>query len=374
MYDQTKLDSLMEKSDVSLILSNTRHNIRYLTGGYCYHFHARSTRMALSQYLPFVGILKGHPEKAFYIGRTEELGQIESEKMWIPNIVETVRGTIPAAESIVKTVLSLGLEESIIGVELPFIPTDTYLSLCKGLPKAKFIDVTFILDELRAIKTKNEILVLQRVYNRVAESIQAAFAGSRPGNTTYETAARVELEMVKRGVGFLFALVCAGPGFLRAPSSSSRWEKGQILHIDAGGEENDYIADICRMGCIGEPSSLAKDLYSACIEVQNHVRQMIRPGLPCNELLREGDRFSKQYPFSSYSRFVAHGIGMVPYEQPAISYDNISSLKEGMIISVETDFLHPQVGHVKIEDAVVVTASGCDGLGDLGRDWHIIQI
>jgi hypothetical protein len=39
---------------------------------------------------------------------------------------------------------------------------------------------------------------------------------------------------------------------------------------------------------------------------------------------------------------------------------------------IETDFIHPEIGHVKIEDAVAVTESGCEGLGDRGRDWHVI--
>jgi len=29
---------------------------------------------------------------------------------------------------------------------------------------------------------------------------------------------------------------------------------------------------------------------------------------------------------------------------------------------------------VKIEDAVVVTETGCEGLGDAGRDWHVVLI
>jgi Xaa-Pro aminopeptidase len=45
-----------------------------------------------------------------------------------------------------------------------------------------------------------------------------------------------------------------------------------------------------------------------------------------------------------------------------------------MVLSIETEFLHPEVGHVKIEDAVAVTADGCEGLGDLGRDWFVVPL
>ena len=43
-----------------------------------------------------------------------------------------------------------------------------------------------------------------------------------------------------------------------------------------------------------------------------------------------------------------------------------------MVLSIETEFIHPEVGHVKIEDAVAVTENGCEGLGDLGREWRVI--
>ena len=44
-----------------------------------------------------------------------------------------------------------------------------------------------------------------------------------------------------------------------------------------------------------------------------------------------------------------------------------------MVLSIETDFEHPEVGRVKVEDTVVVTPQGPEGLGDLGRQWTIAE-
>jgi Xaa-Pro dipeptidase len=135
----------------------------------------------------------------------------------------------------------------------------------------------------------------------------------------------------------------------------------------------DYLADICRMGCLGEPSTLARDLHGACIEVQESVRGLVRAGLPGRELLREGERAVRAQRFAEYGRFVAHGIGMVSHEQPILTPDDPRPLEAGMILSIETDIIHPEVGHVKIEDAVAVTETECEGLGDQGRDWHLVR-
>jgi Xaa-Pro aminopeptidase len=318
-----------------------------------------------------VGLPRGRFEEAFYVGRVDERSQIETEGLWIPHRIATPLGTVNAAEGVIRAVRQLAIPEGTIGVELPFLPGDALLTLQRGLPKATFVDVTPVLEELRAVKTPAEVVHLRAVYDRVAEAIQAAFAAGRPGVTTAEIARQVEQGMAQRNVAFLFAFTCAGPGTLRAPSSA-RWESGRILHIDAGGEEGDYLADICRMGCLGEPAPLARDLHAACIEVQGRVRQIVRAGLPGRELLREGEQAVRATRFAECGRFVAHGIGMVSHEQPALSARDPRPLEAGMILSIETDFIHPEVGHVKIEDAVAVTDDGCEGLGDLGRDWHII--
>ena len=41
-----------------------------------------------------------------------------------------------------------------------------------------------------------------------------------------------------------------------------------------------------------------------------------------------------------------------------------------MVISVETTLLHPRRGFIKLEDTVVVTASGYEIYGEGGRGWN----
>ncbi len=369
-FDAKKLNGLMEEAGLSLVLASTRHNVRYLTGGYYFHFYERFTRIGTSQYLSFVGLPHRRLEEAFYVGSPDEKGQIEVEGLWILNRRAASRGTVSAAKAAAGTIRKLGLGEATIGVELPFLPADAFLVLQRALPRAGFQDATPVLDSLRAVKTAAELAHLRTVYDRTAEAIQASFAAGTPGITTAAVAERVRQEMATRRLTFLWAFTCAGPGTLRAPSQA-QWERGRVLQIDAGGEDGDYLADICRMGCLGEPSPLARDLHAACLAVQDLVRKQVRAGFPCQELLLEGDRAIRGHRFGPYGRFVAHGIGMVSHEQPEITPTNASPLEAGMVLSIETEFIHPDVGHVKIEDAVAVTDSGCEGLGDLGREWQI---
>jgi MoaD family protein len=371
-FDAGKLTRLMADAGLDLLLACSRHNVRYLTGGYYYHFHSRGQRMGLSQYLPFVGLPAAGPAEAFFVCRPEERPQVEAAVPWIARLVEALRGTVSAAGAAAETVQCLGIDGGRIGVELPFLPADAYLELRRRLPVATFVDATPVLEELRAVKTAAELALLRDLYARLAEAIAAGFRAGAAGITTREIARQVEREIVGRGMGFLYALVCAGPGTLRAPAAVP-WEPGRILHIDAGAEGEDYLADICRMGCRGEPSPLARDLHAQCLAIQGAARARVRAGTPCREVLLAGEDALRASPFARHGRFVVHGIGMVSHEQPRITPNAERPLEAGMVLSVETDFIHPEVGHVKIEDAVAVTVTGCEGLGDAGRDWHVVR-
>jgi Xaa-Pro aminopeptidase len=55
---------------------------------------------------------------------------------------------------------------------------------------------------------------------------------------------------------------------------------------------------------------------------------------------------------------------------PYTSHDAKRPLEAGMVISIETTMQHPKRGFIKIEDTVVVTETGWEGLGDTGRGWN----
>ena len=147
-----------------------------------------------------------------------------------------------------------------------------------------------------------------------------------------------------------------------------------MLELDCGGERFGYVSDIARMGCMGKPSALADDMLHEILAIQERARALVRPGVPCAELYLEGERAFQASRFAAGGgAFEAHGLGIVPGEPPLIRPTNRRPLEAGMVLSIETDFEHSEVGRVKVEDTVVVTPAGAEGLGDLGREWTIVE-
>ena len=372
-FDSAKLDHLMDEAGMDLLLASSRHNVRYLTGGYVYHFHERGQRMASTQYLAFVGVPRGRVGDAFYIGASGEKMGLEVLPLWIGQRNLDAGDAATSAAAAATLAKAYGAASGTIGVEMPFLPASTLRALQAGLPSATFVDATDLLHELRAIKTDAEIAILRAVSDRVATAIQAGFHAGHDGVPTRELAATVEREMSTHGVTFLWAFTNAGPGYLRAPSET-RWERGRMLHLDCGGEEQDYLADICRMGALGEPPALGRALTDACLEIQGMVRRQLRAGMTYGEVNAAAQDALQSSSHAAIGRIVAHGIGMVSHEQPMINRPEQAgrTLQSGHILSLETEFLHPEIGHVKIEDTIAITPNGAQGLGDIGRELQVI--
>ncbi len=375
-FDGDRLQRLMREHQVDVVLATTRQNVRYLTGGYYLSFYARTPRFGGGQYLPVVGIPAANLESAFYVGRKDPVLDEEDYigvfgPFWIPNRHWIQRGgsmSAAAGETAAQVLRSRGLAGSTVAVETPFLPADAYDALRRSLPEASFVNATPLLAELRAVKRPAELERLRQVHRLTAGAIRAVLREGRPDQTTQQLAVKVQRRIEERGAGFLYVFTNVGPGFLRA-ASSEPWGKGRALHLDAGAELDEYIGDVARMGSIGAPPALAMDLFGACLDAQERIRGAVRAGLPCRDLWRIGTGALTTGRWGPYGRFLAHGIGMVSHEPPEVNRDNSRPLEPSMVVSIETEYLHPDAGHVKIEDTVAVTPTGCEGLGDVERDW-----
>lgn len=379
-FDAAKLERLMADAGIDLILATSRHNVRYLTGGYYLPTFKRLEPMGVSQYLPFVGLPRRAVEAAFYVGiavpdADEEQAIDAYGGMWIEqrHWVPELRGALATrtTERAARAVRELGLAGATVGIEHAFLPVESFEVLRRELPEATFADATPLLAELRAVKSARELAVLRQVHEQTAQAIRAVLTTSVSGETSQAIEARLEREMAGRGLHRIFSFVCIGPGYDRYPSAR-RWQPGCALNIDTVAELDGYLSDLARMASLSEPPPLALELFALCTVVQARVRETIGPGVPCGEVYRVGTEAVRRGPSGAQGNFVAHGLGLVSNEYPTFSVDSVRPLEPGMVISVETEYRHPAVGHVKLEDTLAVTATGAEALGEFGRDWCVV--
>jgi Xaa-Pro aminopeptidase len=377
-FDANRLDELMEQAGIDILLASSKHNIQYLLGGYRFFFFDLMDAIGISRYLPILVYERGRPDRAAYIANPMEGYERDLGKFWVPNLKNAAWTTRQSIELALDHIRSLGRPVNRIAAEVSFLPGDAMLLLQSGLPGVEITDALFPLERLRARKTPEELDLLRTASERVIDAMLTVFKSHGPGTTKLELANAMRREEAARDLTFEYCLITTGQSHNRAPSEE-RWEQGEILSLDSGGNYRGYIGDLCRMGIFGEPDSELVDILGEIEEIQQTARRPIRAGALGREIYEAAQPLVSRSAHRGYMSFVAHGMGLITHEAPRLTSsgpvpypgdDAERPLEDGMVISVETTVLHPGRGFIKLEDTIAVTENGCDAFGDKGRGWN----
>ena len=377
-FDTERLDRLMDEQGFDVLVVTSKHNIQYLLGGHRSFFFESMDAMGLSRYLPVFVYAKGEPQKAGYFGHRMDRFQNEVRPFWVAENNNKSSGSIDAMEKAADYARKLKPDAKRIGIETAFVPVDAAAVLRKTFPHAELGDALFVLERLRAIKSPEELEMLRIASDKVIDSMAVVFKNFGPGSTKAELAEALRREETTRGLTFDYCLIAAGSSLNRAPSEQ-RWEKGDVLSLDSGGNYHGYIGDVARMGVIGEPDAELVDLLAEVEAVEQASMKPIRPGALGKDIYAAANEVLHKSKVHNHTEFLAHGMGLVSHEAPRLTnsgpvpyddYDAGRPLEAGMVISVETTLQHPQRGFIKLEDTVVVTPKGFEVYGDRIRGWN----
>lgn len=377
-FDAARLDRLMEEAGIDVLLATSKHNVQYLLGGHRAFFFDYMDAMGLSRYLPVFVYPKGKPDKAAYFGHRLENFQVQNEPFWVSETQASSSGSIDVMQKAIDYVRKSGLPAGRIGAELAFLPVDSGAALRNGFPDSKIEDAVFVLERLRVIKSPDELAKLRIASNAVIDSMMTVIASHDPGATKRELTEALRREETNRGLTFEYCLITAGRSLNRAPSEQ-RWDKGDILSLDSGGNYHGYIGDVCRMAIHGEPDAELEDLLAEIETIQRAAMKPMRSGVMGGEIYAAAEPLVRQSKQHNHMHFLAHGMGLVSHEAPRLTasgpvpydaYDATRPLETGMVVSVETTLQHPQRGFIKLEDTVVVGDKGFEIYGEGGRGWN----
>ena len=222
-----------------------------------------------------------------------------------------------------------------------------------------------------------EIELIRTASDLIVESMVTTFERSRAGMTTLEIERIMREEEARRGLVFDYCLTTTGADFNRAPSDRV-WEQGASLNLDSGGRYKGYVGDLSRNGVAGTPTQVQIEILEEVDAVQQAARSVIRAGALGREVDEAGRRRLQESSHRDAGAFLVHGVGLIGHEAPRlvtggpVPYAGIHAhrpLEPNMVLSVETSISHPAAGYVKLEDTVIVTPDGSEGVGDDARGW-----
>jgi Xaa-Pro aminopeptidase len=377
-FDHQRLDRLMDAAGIDVIVATSKHNVQYLLGGHRANFFDYMDATGVTRYLPVLVYPKGAPEKAAYIGHRLEKFQTQLKALWTPETQTNTAGSVDAMQKAVDYIKKAGLKTKRIAAEYGFLPYDASLVLRNAFPDADWVDALFVLERQRVKKSADELARLKFASEAVLASMQAVIAAAKPGTTKAEVTERLRREETNRGLTFEYCLITAGTSMNRAPSEQ-KWEKGDIMSIDSGGNYHGYIGDICRMAIQGEPDAELNDLLAEIESIQRAAMKPIKAGAMGSAIYAGAKPLAQKSKHHNHLEFLAHGMGLVSHEAPRLTDrgpvpypapDAELPLETGEVVSVETTLMHPARGFIKLEDTVVVTDSGHEVYGEGARGWN----
>jgi Xaa-Pro dipeptidase len=381
-FDAARLDALMERQGIDVIIATSRHNVQYLLGGYRFFCFESTEAAGINCFLPIVIYWKGRSDRSAYVGSGME--KLEWDRGTFPSLGNFVGAgdSKHAIEQAIDLLRQSGRPARRIGIETSFIPSEAKDALVDAFPKAEILNAHRTLELLRAAKTPAEIDLLRRASEGVVESILAVFSETREGMTKHQLIALARRELFVRGVDFKFCQASIGSSLDRTPTDQVL-SAGDVVSFDCVGQVAGYIGDICRMGVAGEPDAELQDILGFVDHVQNVVRGKVCAGVVGGDLITAGDDVVRKSPYGSTTDFTVHGLGLVGHESPRLAHgrplpypasDAELPIEAGMVLSIETAVKHPARGFIKLEDTVVATERGSVALGDIGRGWNRIHV
>jgi Xaa-Pro aminopeptidase len=378
-FDAAKLDRLMEQTGIDVLIATSKHNVQYLLDAERAIFFDYMDAIGISRYLPVFVYPKGAPEKAGYFGAPLETHQREVTPLWVSEVQTKSMSSIDPIMRAVELIKKSGAPMQRIGVEMAFLPMDSGKALANALPGSEIKDALFILERLRAVKSPAELAKLKKASELVTASMLEVIGRHGPGTTKRELFDALRIAEVQRGLTFEYCLLACGSSHNRAPSEQ-RWEQGDVLSLDSGGNYHGYIGDLARMAVLGEPDREQKDLLAEIEAVQQAAFSAVKAGAPGAAIYAAAEKTLAKTSQRDNTEFLAHGMGLVSHEAPRLTmtgpipyddYDARLALEAGMVISIETTMKHPKRGFIKLEDTVAVTPDGYEIFGENGRGWNI---
>ncbi len=238
-----------------------------------------------------------------------------------------------------------------------------YDYLVKQLPGSTFIEAADLVDSIKAIKSDEEIGLIERTSALQDQAIEYAKRAIKPGRRDFEMIADIIHHVT--GLGSEEQLVLGGSGPLGEPVSIRKRhfqnrmmrERDQFsLLIEVNGPGGMYT-EIGRIFLAGKVPSELSDAHETAKEIQKATLSMIRPGADPAEIWQANNELLAKKHFLPETRLYAHGQGYDLVERPLIRDDERMRLKARMNITV-----HPTVGSdrvwVWVCDNYLVTESG----------------
>lgn len=242
-----------------------------------------------------------------------------------------------------------------------------------------------IMHELRYIKSKIEIALMQTACNITEQGVRRILPFIKAGVMEYEIEAELMHEfLINRSAGFAYQPIIASgidSCVLHYINNNKPCKNGDILLMDFGAEYANYASDLTRTIPVnGRFSERQKAVYNSVLHVMKEATKMLFPGTNFKDYNKEVGRIMeeeliklglldkhdvrKQDPKNPlfrkyYMHGTSHSIGLDVHDVGSFE----TPMKEGMVFTCEPGiYILEEALGIRLENDILITADGPNDL------------
>lgn len=289
--------------------------------------------------------------------------------------VMTGRGYRPGGEAFNRALAELVGETgaSVVGLESDRVVVAEWLAMQGASPGVEFRPLASVVEAVRMVKEAQELTRLRAAAALADEAFAHIVDFIRPGIAETEVALELEIFMRRRGAsGTAFDTIVASGERSAMPhgtASARQIGTGEFVVLDFGAVLDGYRSDMTRTVCVGQPTARMRDLYAVVYEAHLQGAAAVRGGAAA-AAVDDAARsvIAAAGHGAAFGHALGHGLGLETHEGPRLAPDSRDVLQEGMVVTIEPGVYLEGFAGVRIEDAVIVNADGCESIARSGKE------
>ena len=366
-------------------------HVRYVSGFWGYS--ARPEYAGPRRLTAVVPPAKGEP--TLIVPKLEM--QFAQRRTWFNDLRHHVEWTRPnevfgGVALLERVLVEKGLSPGRIGLELGFISARLFKTFSDTFQRSVFEDASSIVEEIRMIKSPEEIEIL-RVSGRMAvleylAEVKAIKSGIREFEVAIrgrDEATRLFADLIKDSDASVpvdhpildgSQIITSGPrlDMVHAIASTRTIEDGDMILLDFCRipQAEGYRIGFARNVALRKPTSDEASMYAVAREAYKQAVALLRPGVLAEEPdLVARSILEKAGLGETFVHRTGRGVGLEGVERPEIGAGDKTQLREGMAVTIEPSFYY-QGFAAHVEDTFLITSDGSECLTEAPRELNVL--
>lgn len=263
-----------------------------------------------------------------------------------------------------------------LGVEKDHLTLAAFEALRDRLGVEEAVDAGRELRRLRSRKTPAELERHRRAAEVTDAVSEEVFGRLRAGVTEAEVSLWIAEAIAEAGCSPAFdCSVQFGPNSAvpHHKPAGDRLKAGDLILLDFGAAVEGHCADITRVHAAGEVGPELARVHEVVLRANQAGVAAVRAGVTAGAVDAATRAVIEEAGYGeAFVHRTGHGLGLEIHEDPSLDPGSELVLEEGMVITVEPGVYLPGLGGVRIEDDLVVEASGARVLTSANRALRLI--